>query len=84
MKQLQNQTLLITHKQLNLEPIQFSEDIMESGQNWERYTKISERKVQYYDIIDPEKKKQALLVFYGREVTICEYSLPDLESNGDL
>ena len=56
MKQLQNQTLLITHKQLNFEPIQFSEDIMESGQNWERHTKISERKAQYYGIIDPEKK----------------------------
>ena len=31
-----------------------------------------------------KKKKQALVVFGGREVTICEDSLPDLDNNGDV
>ena len=83
MTEPQNQTLLIIHKQLNLQPFQLTEDIMASEQNWERQFKDFERQAQYYGIRDPEEKKQALLVFGGREVTICEDSLTDLD-NGDV
>ena len=69
MTQPQNQTLLITHKQLNLQPFQLTEDIMASGRNWDRWLKDFERQAQYYGIRDPEERKQPLLVFGGREVT---------------
>ena len=83
MTQPQNQTLFIKHKQLNLQPFQLTEDTMTSGRNWERWLKDFGKQAQYYGIWNPEEKKQALLVFGGREVTICEDSLPDLDNNGD-
>ena len=84
MTQPQSQTLFITHEQLNLQPFQLTEDIMASGRNWERWLKDVERKVQYYGIRDPEEKRQAVLVFGKREVTICEDSLPDLDNSGGV
>ena len=57
---------------------------MASGWNCERWLKDFQRQAQYYGIRDPEEKKQALVVFGGREVTICEDSLPDLDNNGDV
>ena len=84
MTQPQNQTLFITHKQSNLEPFQLTEGMMASGRNWERWLKDFKRQAQYYGIRDPEEKKQAILVFGGREVTICEDSRPDLDNNRDV
>ena len=46
--------------------------------------KDPKKQVQYYGIRDPEEIKQALEVFGGGVITICEYSLPDLDSNGDV
>ena len=82
--QPQNQTLFITRKQLNLESFQLTEDMMASGRNWERWLKDFEIQAQYYGIRDPGEKKQALLVFGRREVTICEDSRPDLDNNRDV
>ena len=84
MTQPQNKTLFITHKQLNLQLFQLTEDIMASGWNWERWLKDFQRQAQYHGIRDPEEKKQALVVFGGREATICEDSLSELDNNGDV
>ena len=68
MTQPQKKTLFITHKHLNLPPFQLTEDIMTSRQNWDMWLKDFERQAQYYGIIDPEEKRQELLVFGGKKL----------------
>ena len=81
MRQPQNQTLFITHNQLNLQPFQLIENIMASGRNW--WLKDFERQAQYYGIRD-RKKRSKDFHYLVEEKLPCEDSLPDLDNHGDF
>ena len=81
MRQPQNQTLFITHNQLNLQPFQLIEDIMVSGRNW--WLKDFEGQAQYYGIRD-RKKRSKDFQYLVEEKLPCEDSLPELDNHGDV
>lgn len=71
-------TIIITETR-NLRTLSFrhTEDQLLTGKAWEEWLEEIERKFRYFRINDPQDKKDALIIYGGKEIARLEKSLPD-------
>ena len=70
---------IITTETRNLRslPFQITEDQLSTGKEWEDWLKAIEREFRYFKISNPLDKKDALIIYGGKEIARLEKSLPD-------
>ena len=75
---------IITTETRNLRALPFliTEDQLSTGKKWEDWLEAIEREVRYFKIINPLDKKDALIIYGGKEISRLEKSLPDPTGEG--
>ena len=70
---------IITTESRNLRalPFQITEDQLSTGKEWEDWLEAIEREFRYFKISNPLDKKDALIIYGGKEISRLEKSLPD-------
>ena len=70
---------IITTETRNLRALPFliTEDQLSTGKEWEDWLEAIEREFRYFKIINPLDKKDALIIYGGKEISRLEKSLPD-------
>ena len=70
---------IITTETRNLRalPFRVTEDQLSTGKEWEDWLEAIEREFRYFKIINPVDKKDALIIYGGKEIARLEKSLPD-------
>ena len=64
-------------RNLRSTPFTSPEEICEIGKAWEDWLEAIEREFRYFKITDPEDKKDALIIYGGKEIARLEKSLPN-------
>ena len=70
---------IITTETRNLRalPFQVTEDQLSTGKEWEDWLEAIEREFRYFKIVNPVDKKDALIIYGGKEIAGLAKSLPD-------
>ena len=70
---------IITTETRNLRalPFQITEDQLSTGKEWEDWLEAIEREFRYFKLSNPIDKKDALIIYGGKEIARLEKSLPD-------
>ena len=70
---------IITTETRNLRALPFliTEDQLITGKEWEDWLEAIKREFRYFKIINPLDKKDALIIYGGKEISRLEKSLPD-------
>ena len=70
---------IVTTETRNLRALPFliTEDQLSTGKEWEDWLEAIEREFSYFKIINPLDKKDALIIYGGKEISRLEKSLPD-------
>ena len=66
-----------SYRNLKTAPFTHSEDPIATGRTWEEWLYGTEREFRYFQITEDEDKKDALIIFGGREIDRLEKSLSD-------
>ena len=64
-------------RNLKIIPFVVGEDHMTTGEQWDEWIEELELELRFLEITDPSKKKDALMLYGGREVRKLEKSLQD-------
>ena len=64
-------------RNLRAQPFISGDDQINTGKAWDDWIEEIERKFQYFRITDPLNKKDALIIYGGKEIARLEKSLPD-------
>ena len=64
-------------RDLNISPFREAEQKHSRGKHWTEWLGDIERKFRYFKIHDPFDKKDALIIYGGREIARLEKALPD-------
>ena len=64
-------------RNLKSQPFTIPEDANTIGREWEEWVEGIEREFRYFKISDPLDKKDALIIYGGKEIARLEKSLPD-------
>lgn len=74
---------IITTETRNLRalPFRITEDQLSTGKEWEDWLEAIEREFRYFKISNPVDKKDALIIYGGKEIARLEKSLPDPTGN---
>ena len=71
-------TIITTETQnLRALPFQITEDQLSTGKEWEDWLEAIEREFRYFKLSNPIDKKDALILYGGKEIAWLEKSLPD-------
>ena len=65
-------------------PFRTTEDQLSTGKEWEEWLEAIEREFRYFKISSPTDKKDAIIIYGGREIARLEKSLPDPTEPTDL
>ena len=70
---------IVTTETRNLRELPFlpSEDQLSTGKAWEEWLDDIEREFRYFRISNPIDRKDALIIYGGKEIARLEKSLPD-------
>lgn len=70
---------VITTETRNLQslPFRVTEDQLSTGKEWEDWLEAIEREFRFFKISNPIDKKDALIIYGGKEIARLEKSLPD-------
>ena len=70
---------IITTESWNLRalPFQITKDQLSTGKEWEDWLEAIEREFRYFKISNPLDKKDALIIYGGKEISRLKKSLPD-------
>lgn len=75
----ENVQVYTTSRHLRSPPFSLPEEPIEAGRAWEEWLEGIEREFRYFRITDPNDKKDALIIYGGRDLARLERSLPDGE-----
>ncbi|CAC5368591.1 unnamed protein product [Mytilus coruscus] len=72
----------IDHLQITVEGrqvpvVKIEEDHLTTGSQWEEWLEGIEREFRYFRITDPEDKKDAMIIYGGKDISRLEKSTPD-------
>ena len=70
-------TVVTENRNLRTLPFVATEDHLTTGSQWEEWLEGIEREFRYFRITDPEDKKDAMIIYGGKEIAILEKSIPD-------
>ena len=65
----------VINRQLNVRPFQINESRTETTSNWEKWLQNIERQFRCFEINDPEKKKDGLIIYRGQIIADLEDTL---------
>ena len=70
---------VITTESRNLRALPFrpTEDQLTTGKAWEEWLDDIEREFRYFRIVNPADRKDAMIIYGGKEIARLEKSLPD-------
>ncbi len=71
------QRITVATETRNLKTLPFvhGSDTLSTGKNWEDWLESIEREFRYFRMTQPDDKKDALLIYGGKEITRLEKSL---------
>ena len=75
-------TVVTETRNLRTLPFNQSDDPLSTGKQWEDWIEGLEREFRYFRITQPEDKKDALLIYGGKELVRLEKNLKN-EAGGD-
>ena len=70
-------TAVTETRNLKSPPFQPSSEQIQAGLDWEEWLEGIEREFRFFKINDPEDKKDAMIIYGGREIARLERSLPN-------
>ena len=70
-------TAIYTYRNLNIMPFRLPENQLDIGKDWEEWLEEIEREFRYFKITSPLDKKDAIIIFGGREIARLAKHLPD-------
>ncbi|CAG2251495.1 unnamed protein product [Mytilus edulis] len=70
-------TVVTENRNLRTLPFTPSEDHLTTGSQWEEWLEGIEREFRYFRITEPEDKKDAMIIYGGKEISRLEKSTPD-------
>ena len=70
-------TVITESRNLKSQPFVHTDDQISTGKLWEEWLEGIEREFRYFNIADPANKKDALIIYGGRELARLEKSLPN-------
>ena len=74
-------TIISESRSLRALPFRVTEDQLSTGKEWEDWLEAIEREFRYFKISSPADKKDALIIYGGKEIARLEKSLPDPTGN---
>ena len=74
-------TIISESRSLQALPFRVTEDQLSTGKEWEDWLEAIEREFRYFKISSPADKKDALIIYGGKEIARLEKSLPDPTGN---
>ena len=76
---VERETLTIVTESRNLKTLPFrpSGDQLSTGREWEDWLEGKGREFRYFKILNPQDKKDAIIIYGGQELSPLEKSLPD-------
>ena len=75
-------TVVSDSRNLKTQPFISSEDQISTGKSWEEWLEGIERDFRYFNINEAMSKKDAMIIFGGKELARLEKSLPDPTEEG--
>ena len=76
-------TAIYTYRNLNIMPFRLPENQLDIGKDWEEWLEEIEREFRYFKITSPLDKKDAIIIFGGREIARLAKHLPDPDDPHD-
>lgn len=73
----ENERVVVINKALKTEPFVPSEDELRNGKLWEEWLQGIEREFRYFQVTSVQDKKDALIIYGGKEIARLENSLPN-------
>ena len=70
-------TVVTENRNLRTLPFVATEDHLTTGSQWEEWLEGIEREFRYFRITDTEDKKDAMIIYGGKEIARLEKSIPD-------
>ena len=70
-------TVVTETRNLKSQPFSHPEDQISTGKAWEEWLEGIEREFRYFKISSPVDRKDALIIYGGKEIARLEKSLPD-------
>lgn len=70
-------TVITETRNLKTTPFVVGEDQITTGKEWEEWQEGIEREFRYFKITDSIDKKDALIIYGGKEIARLEKSLPN-------
>ena len=77
-------TVIVTTRQLNIQPLSISDDSNDSNDTalrWDKWKRNIERQFRFFGLEDTETKKDGLLIYGGQKIADLEDTLPDLPND---
>lgn len=71
-------------RKLNIQPFLLGEDHIETGKAWEDWLENLETQFRYFRITEAQDKKDALVIFGGKDISRLNKSLPPVVGEADL
>ena len=75
-------TVVTESRNLKIQPFASSDDQISMGRAWEEWLEGIKQEFRYFNINDPMNKKDAMIIFGGRELAWLEKSLPNPTDEG--
>ena len=79
----QNAAVTVVNRHLNIAPFQLSRDSNDTAVRWAKWKKNIERQFRFFGIIDPQLKKDGLIIYGGQEIADLDDSIPDPTLEGE-
>ncbi|CAC5361325.1 unnamed protein product [Mytilus coruscus] len=76
-------TLVTETRNLRSQPFIQSDDQISTGKHWEEWLESIEREFRYFRITEPADKKDALIIYGGKDISRLERSLRDKEGEDE-
>ncbi|CAC5418485.1 unnamed protein product [Mytilus coruscus] len=76
-------TIVTETRNLRSQPFIASDDQISTGKQWEEWLESIEREFRYFRITEPEDKKDALIIYGGKDIARLERSLRNEEGEDE-
>ncbi|VDI73814.1 Hypothetical predicted protein [Mytilus galloprovincialis] len=76
-------TVITETRNLRSQPFIQSDDQISTGKHWEEWMESIEREFRYFRITEPADKKDALIIYGGKDISRLERSLRDEEGEDE-
>ncbi|CAC5421054.1 unnamed protein product [Mytilus coruscus] len=82
-RRAQKITIVTETRNLRSQPFIASDDQISTGKQWEEWLESIEREFRYFRITEPEDKKNALIIYGGKDIARLERSLRNEEGEDE-